>query len=86
LKFISNYPVSGFEIDVSNKKIPNLEKYGSNMIFILQIGNNYEKYERGYCYLAHAEKKPLSVSKEYSLFSQKSPRKKTGRNGQKNIF
>jgi hypothetical protein len=30
------------------------------MLSILPICNIYEKYGRGYCYLAHFEKKPLS--------------------------
>jgi hypothetical protein len=58
---------------VSNRKIMNPEKWGSKMLSIIPICNRYDKYGRGYCKLAHAEKKPLSVSQNAPWLSWKSP-------------
>jgi hypothetical protein len=51
------------------------------MLLILPICNNYEKYGRGYCYLARSEKKSLLVSQNPYWFAWKLPRKMTGQNG-----
>jgi hypothetical protein len=61
LKFISNCLGSGFEEDVSNKKIQNPKKQGLKMLSIIPNHGTCEKIERGYLISSRFKEKPLSV-------------------------